>query len=93
MVKVVFVPPIADRIRKIEHCVTRAGGDGNVASFIEYLRAEPVFAPYFEHISQYCPSGKFFENVIILVNGSVVEELSEVKDGDLVNILLPLAGG
>jgi len=93
VVKVVFFPPIADRIRKIEHSVARVGRDGNVAGFIEYLRAEPVFAPYFEHIGQYCPSGKFFENVIVLVNGSVVDELSQVKDGDSVNILLPLAGG
>jgi len=93
VVKIVFFPPIADRTQNVEHCIPRAGGDSNVADFIEQLRTEPLFMPYFERISQYGLSGKFFQNLIVLVNGDVADESSSVKDGDLVKILLPLAGG
>ena len=93
MVKIVFFPPIADRIHNVEHCIPSVDNDSNIADFIEHLRTDPVFVPYFDRMRQYGLSGNLFENLMVLVNGSVADESSQVKDGDLVKILLPLAGG
>ena len=93
VVKIVFFPPIADRIHNVEHCIPSVDHDSSIADFIEHLRTDPVFVPYFDRMRQYGVSGNVFENLLVVVNGSVADESSQVKDGDLVKILLPLAGG
>ena len=93
MVKIVFFPPIADRIHNVEYCTPGVDGDWKIVNFIEHLRTDPVFVPYFDRMRQYGVSGNVFENLLVVVNGSVADESSQVKDGDLVKILLPLAGG
>ena len=52
-----------------------------------------MFVPYFDRMRQYGVSGNVYENLLVVVNGSVADESSQVRDGDLVKILLPLAGG
>ncbi len=93
MVKIVFFPPIADRIHNVEHCIPCVDGDWKIANFIEHLRTDPVLVPYFDRMRQYGRSDNSLESLLVLVNGRVADESSLVRDGDLVKILLPLAGG
>lgn len=91
MITIVFFPPIADRIHNVEHSIT-AADNINILNFIELLKKEPMFTDYFKCIAKY-GSGSFLKDVIVAVNGTVVDELFRVHDGDVVNILLPFAGG
>ena len=92
MTTIVFFPPIADNARYVEQCI-RISGDMSVIDFIELLKKEPKFAAYFARIAEYGSSGSLFTDVIVTVNGRVADELSQVHDGDVVKLLLTLAGG
>jgi sulfur carrier protein ThiS len=93
VVKIVFFPPIGDRIHNVEYCTPGVDGDWKIANLIEHLRTDPVLVSYFDRMRQYGLSDNLLESLLVLVNGSVADESSRVRDGDLVKILLPLAGG
>jgi len=93
VVNIVFFPPIGDRIHNVEYCTPGVDGDWKIVNFIEHLRTDPVLVPYFDRMRQYGLSDNLLESLLVLVNGSVADESCRVRDGDLVKILLPLAGG
>jgi molybdopterin converting factor small subunit len=92
MVKVVFFPPIAKNRDMAEHYIAVAG-PMEVNAFIELLRAERSLAGSFANIRRYVSGAEFLREVIVIVNESVADSGCQVKDGDVVKFILPLAGG
>lgn len=92
MVRVVFFPPIAQQRDKTEHYIAIAGAM-EINAFIELLRGESGLAGHFSRIGQYSCGEEFLREVIVVVNDSVADNGCQVKDGDVVKFILPLAGG
>jgi len=93
VVKIVFYPPIAHKVHKVEHDMA-VGSAMRVGDFIALLKGEKRFATCFERISFYSGSASdLLREAIVIINDEVAGENSWVRDGDVVKILLPLAGG
>ena len=92
-VVVKFFPTIADRYRNVERKIGLAG-TMSVLEFIEMMKGVEEFKGYFERISEYGASDNFLADVIVIINNCVAEDQScLVAEGDVVKLILPLAGG
>lgn len=92
MVRIKFFPPIAERATESEHSIAIDAGM-DIDDFIRLLRSRPEFAIYFARIDTYGGGDDFLRAVIVMINDSVADGASRVNDGDVVKLILPLAGG
>lgn len=92
MVKIIFYPPIGEPLHKVEYSIAM-DGEINLIDFIEKIKQESQLKECFENIAAYSSSGNILQNLIVVVNDKVVDAPCYLHDGDVVKLLLPLAGG
>lgn len=92
MVKVIFFPPIVRQSDEAEHHLAIAG-PMEINAFISLLRGDARLAGHFSRIREYACGENFLREVIVIVNDTLADSGCQVKDGDVVKFVLPLAGG
>ena len=92
MVKIIFFPPITKRREDAEHHIAIAG-PMEINAFIAMLRGDSSLVGHFNSIREYARGENFLREVIVIVNDTLADNGCQVKDGDVVKLVLPLAGG